>query len=114
MKLSSVRKIPFKKFLVIKKRVLLLTAKMSFWFFWGAVLGFFFFASFLFIFYQKMHTNRIYTGIYVNGVDFSGKTQSEVKAYFDRKNAHIAETKLVLTAPEGWATVSASQLGFWY
>ena len=98
----------------LKKHVLIHTAKISFWFICGAVLGFFFFTSFLFIIYQKTHTTTIYTGVYVAGVDFSGKTPEQIKSYFNQKNTIIRKTKFVFTSPTAIATVSAGQIGFGY
>lgn len=88
--------------------------KSSFWFFLGAVLGFFFFISFLYIYYKQSHTNLVYEGVMVNGIDFGGKTKEEVSRYFADKNDLINKTTIVLTAKEGTATISAQQIGFNY
>jgi vancomycin resistance protein YoaR len=117
MAISFPPHIPLKKLQKIrffKKHVLLHTVKVSFWFFWGVVLGFFFFTSFLFIVYQKQHTKTIYTGVFVDGVDFSGKTQQTVQDYFAEKNARIRATKFIFVSPSTTATVSAGQIGFGY
>ena len=95
--------------------------KVSFWFFLGAMLGFFFFTSFLYIFYQKSHANLVYSGVVVNGVDFGGKTRDEVREYFAQKNKLIQKTTIVLIAPTPqpdadphMATISAQQINFGY
>lgn len=88
--------------------------KVSFWFLSGAFLGFFFFTSFLYIYYKQSHTNLVYEGVMVNGIDFGGKTKEDIRLYFATKNDTLRKTKLILTAPEGTATVSAKQLGFGY
>lgn len=84
------------------------------WFSLGAILGFFFFISFLFISYRKSHQNLIYSGIIINGVDFGGKTKDEVREYFVDKNKNIQSTKIILESPESSATISAKQLSFGY
>jgi vancomycin resistance protein YoaR len=103
-----------KKLLNFKKHILLHVMKTSYWFLWGVILGFFFFASFLFIVYQRVHVHKVYTGVYIGGVDFGGKTLEQVKAYFDHKNAVVRATKFVFVAPTTTATVSAGQIGFGY
>lgn len=100
--------------LKIKKKHLQLVGKNVLWFSLGSIIGLFFFVSFLFIYYQKTHENRIYEGVLINGVDFSGKTATDVKGYFDGKNTALQQTKLSLQSPEKVATISAKQIDFGY
>jgi len=61
-----------------------------------------------------MHTNLIYEGVLVNGVDLGGKTTDEVKAYFFQKNKHTQDTTIILTGHNVTATISAKQINFGY
>lgn len=104
----------------LKKHHWLRLARISFWFSLGLILGFFFFISFLYIFYQKSHTNLIYSGVIVNGVDFGGKTQAEVRDYFIKKNKAIQRNSITLVSSNQtasdqiMATISAKQIDFGY
>ncbi len=84
------------------------------WFFLGALIGIFFFISFLFIFYRNAYKDVVYPGIVVNSIDFGGKSEEEVKAYFDKKNAAIAQATLTFSAEDIAATTSAEDLGLGY
>lgn len=88
--------------------------KSVFWFTLGGILGLFFFISFIYIFYQRAHTDRVYEGVIVNGVDFGGKTKDEVKNHFLEKNSKISGTVFTLKSPQVTATVSAEEIGFGY
>lgn len=88
--------------------------KSLFWFSVGALLGLFLVMSFVFFIFQKMYENRIYPGVFIEGVDFGGKHIEDVKAYFDKKNERVADAKFVFQTPEISATISAKQLNFGY
>ncbi|MBU4017429.1 VanW family protein [Patescibacteria group bacterium] len=88
--------------------------KGFFWFGLGAIIGLFFFVSFLLIFYQKSHKNLIYSGIYVDGIDFGGKTQSDIKNYFSQKNLTLGKHAIEFSAPTISATISGQQIDFGY
>lgn len=96
-----------------KKRVRTF-AKSSFWFLFGAILGFFFFTSFIYISYKQTHTNRVYEGVMINGVDVGGKTYDEVLKHFIEKNKKMQRTQFMFTAEEHTATLSAKHLGLGY
>lgn len=98
----------------IKKHHLKLFGKNVLWFSLGSVIGLFFFVSFLFIYYQKSHADRVYEGVRISGVDFSGKTSGEVTDYFEAKNKAIQKTRLHLNSKETAATLSAKQIDFGY
>lgn len=89
-------------------------AKMFFWFSIGALLGIFLVLSSALIIFQKLHEQKIYPGIMVGGVDFSGKKEADVVKYFKNKNENIGETKFEFKANEGIATVSAKQIDLGY
>lgn len=89
-------------------------AKVSFWFFLGVFLGFFFFVSFIYITYQTNHTNLVYDGVFVNNIDFGGKSKDEVRIYFAKKRKDIKKTSFTLTSKNEIATVSGTQIDFSY
>jgi len=90
------------------------TLKVIFWFSTGALLSFFFIASFSLFTYQKLYENKVYQGIYINNVNLGGETKQEVNNFFSSKNSLIKSTKITLSSNYGIATVSADQinLGF--
>src|SRR5438876_7908327 len=86
--------------------------RASFWFLLGAFIGFFFFTSFLFIIYQNNYKNFVYSGVFVDGIDFSGKTKEDVRDYFARRNQKIGATTIQINGLTSVATISAKQIGF--
>ncbi len=98
----------------LTKRHVINVLKSSSWFLFGAVVGLFFFISFLYVVYKQTHTNLIYEGVTINGIDFGGKTQAEVIDYFDRKNELLRYTTFNLKGEGMTATISAKQIGFGY
>src|SRR5207247_1842012 len=88
--------------------------KAVLWFLTGAVLGFFFFSSFLYISYKSSHADKIYEGVIINNVDFGGKTKEEARKYFAKKNSVIQKNVFVLTSPDATATISAKEIGIRY
>src|SRR5438094_191660 len=98
--------------LPIKKLNIARASKVSFWFLLGAILGFFFFTSFLYFTYRTSYSNRIYEGVFVDGIDFGGKNKDEARIYFAKKNAHFKNTFITLTSTDTIATISASQIGY--
>lgn len=84
------------------------------WFSLGVILGFFFFVSFLYIGYKQTYEKKVYIGIMVDGVDFSGKSQADVRNYFAQKNELLRKTTLTLKGEEVTATVSAKDIGLSY
>ena len=102
----------FKSFL--NKKRLLAIAKTTFWFIFGAVIGLFFFSSFVYIYYQQTYKDKIYPGVIINNVEFGGKTKDELKRYFAGQNA-IVTRKSILYQTDGFsATISAKQLNLGY
>lgn len=90
------------------------TVRSLFWFSIGVVLGLFFLCSFAFIYFKRTHTDVIYPGIVIGSVQFGGKTQQEVKDYFDNKNKEIGKTQFILTGENHIATISAFELTMGY
>jgi len=96
------------------KNHLKIFGKNMLWFITGSILGLFFFASFLYLAYKDYHANRIYDGVFVNGINFSGKYPSVVQNYFWKKNQIIQKTTITLTSDDLIATISANQIDFGY
>jgi vancomycin resistance protein YoaR len=88
--------------------------KGSFWFLLGALIGFFFFTSFLFIIYQKDYKNFVYSGVFVDGIDFSGKSKDDVRNYFAIENQKIGANTIQLNGLTSVATISGKQIDFGY
>src|SRR6266702_2539502 len=99
---------------IAKKLKKVIKPKNILWFSLGSILGFFFFVSFLYIAYEKVHANRVYNGVFVDGVNFSGKDPEEIQDYFLKKNRVIQKTTITLHANQVTATVSAKQIDFGY
>lgn len=107
----------FKKKLKLKskhyKKIFHLS-RIVFWFLIGAFLSFIFILSFGFLAFQRIYEDKIYPGIYLNNVNFGGKTKQEVIDYFIYKNSLVENTTFVLTSSYGIATISAKQIDFGY
>jgi vancomycin resistance protein YoaR len=97
-----------------EKHYLTLFGKSFMWFITGGILGLFFFVSFLYIAYKDMHANKVYEGVMVNNVNFSGKDPATVQKYFADKNNRIQNTTIILQSNQTAATISAKQIGFGY
>ncbi len=97
-----------------KKELLIRLIRSYFWFVSGAVLGLFFFISFTYIIYRNTYRDVVFPGIYIDNIDFSGKTKDEVSQYFNKKNQQIQKTIFHLKHDELIATISAKDLDFGY
>ncbi|HYM65546.1 MAG TPA: VanW family protein [Candidatus Sulfotelmatobacter sp.] len=105
------KKLKFKVKFKFRKKILR-TFKIIFWFFLGAFLSLFFIASFGLFGYQKLYENKIYPGVYVNNINFGGKTKQEVENYFEYKNSLVGNSSFVFTTNQDIATISAKEIGF--
>lgn len=103
-----------KKTISDRRLILKQLGKTTFWFFIGVLLGFFFLVSFTFILFQKFYSSTIYPGVYINGVNFGGKSQSTAATYFALKNHAIANTTFTITVNDQIATVSAKDIDLGY
>ncbi len=90
------------------------TARILFWFILGGTLGLFFFTSFIFILYQQTYHDRVYPGVSVNNIDFSGKTQEQIREYFMQQNAKIAGMTIQFRYKDMIASASAQTLSIGY
>lgn len=88
--------------------------KVVFWFLVGVFLGLFLVLSFSLILFQRVYHDRIYPGIIVGGIDFSGKSKEDVDKYFKNKNDSIQDAKFEFAASEGVATASAKEINLGY
>ncbi len=88
--------------------------RITFWFSFGVILGLFFFLSFLFLGYRYLYANKIYPGVFVDGVDFGGKPESAVLDYYAKKNETFQNTRFIFTLDSHTATISAKELAFGY
>lgn len=114
MAILPLKKLKKSKTSATKRKTIARMARVVFWFLLGAILGFFFFVSFLYISHRANYKDKVYEGVMVNGTDLGGKTQDEVKADFVKKNSEIKKTTFTLTSPIASATISAAQIGFGY
>ncbi len=102
------------KFPRVKKIHLKNLSKGAFWFLAGAFIALILLSSFAFSIYQTVNRNVVYPGIFIGGASFGGKTQEQVKKYFDSANEKAAKTNFVFKSSAGDVTVSARQLSFGY
>lgn len=92
------------------KKSVFIAGRVFLWFFLGALLGLFFFVSFIVIYYRQTYQNRIYPGVFVDNIDFGGKSKEEVASYFTGKNTSIQDTTFTLTYQAKNTTVTAKEL----
>lgn len=97
-----------------KKQFILRFLRGYIWFVCGVVLGLFFFVSSVYIYFKRTYAEVIYPGVYVNSIDFSGKTRQEVASYFASKNKEIHKSSFYFTVEDKIATISAKDLQFGY
>lgn len=102
------------KFPHVKKKHLKNLSKSTFWFLTGALLGTILLSGFSISIFQAVNKNVVYPGVSVNGVNFGGKTESEVKKYFDAKNEKIANTEFIFVSSQGKVTTSVKEINFGY
>jgi len=95
-----------------KKKQIILISRIVFWFLTGAFLTLAFILFFGFFTYEKYFDGKVFLGVYVANIDFSGKTKNEVRDYFNNKNLIIENTSFTLTSDYGIATTSAKEIIF--
>lgn len=103
MKFPRVQKVHFKKL-----------SKSAFWFLTGAFIALILICGFTISVFQTINKDVVYPGVFVNNINFGGKTQNQVKAYFDSKNDKTVNIKFIFISEVGDATSSARQLYFGY
>lgn len=96
------------------KQHLFLAGRVFLWFSLGALLGLFFFVSFIVVYYKQTYQNRVYPGVFVDGVDFGGKSTKDVSNYFASKNDAIADTHFTFTHDEQKTRINARDLDLGY
>lgn len=98
----------------LQKKHIKRAGRITFWFSTGAIIAFFLISSFSYIAFQGFYKEKIYPGVKINGINFSSKSESEVKNYFTQKNNEASETAFVFTFEDKSATVSAKEIDFGY
>lgn len=98
----------------IKLKHFLHLGRIIFWFSTGALLALFFIASFTFLIFKTVYKDVVYPGVMINGINFGGKTQSQVYNFFNNKNYQIKDVNFVFTSEKDIATASAGQIDFGY
>lgn len=98
----------------IKPKHFLHLGRIIFWFSTGALLALFFIVSFSFLIFKNVYKDVVYPGIRIEGVNFGGKTESQVFNFFNNKNSQIKDVNFVFTSDKGVATASAGQIDFGY
>ncbi|MEX2007692.1 MAG: VanW family protein [Candidatus Levyibacteriota bacterium] len=102
------------KFPRVKKRHLKNLSKSAFWFITGAFLGTVLLAGFSLSVFQTINKNVVYPGVFINGINFGGKTEEQVKQYFDGQNEKIANTQFIFSSSQGELVTSVRELNFGY
>ncbi len=97
-----------------KKIILIKSFRTAFWFLFGMFLGISFLISSFYLFFKIAYKDVVYPGVIINNVNFGGKSEEEVKKYFDEKNELIKNTSFIFTYEELIATVSAKDIDFGY
>ena len=101
--------------LKIKRKHLLHSVRIGFWFSAGALLCLFFVSTSIFLLYQRLNSNSVYPGVIVDGTNLGGKTFAQVKDTYDKKNESIGDVKFVfVNKSTEIATISAKQIDFGY
>lgn len=100
--------------LSIKLKHFIHVGKIIFWFSTGAFLALFFLTSFCFLIFKYNYKNVVYPGVMINGVNFGGKSKSDVYNFFKTKNFQVKDVNFVFTSDKGIATASAGQIDFGY
>lgn len=86
--------------------------KTLFWFLAGIFLSLFFLLSFSYVAYEHRFKEKVYPGVKIANVEFSGKTKADVKAYFDLKNAQFERVKFTFWTNDISSTISAKDLKY--
>lgn len=102
------------KFPRLSRKHLKNLSKSAFWFLTGAAIAVILLAGFSVSIFQTINKNVVYPGVFVNNVNFGGKTQKEVADYFDQRNQKIDNVKFTFTSSSEIATASARDLDFGY
>lgn len=108
---SSEKLTKFKKIKFNKKRFLSVS-KIIIWFSIGAFIAIFLITSFSYLGFQKYYSDKVLPGISINGVDFSNKSEEEVRNYFIERNNNFSDANFILNFDNNLATVSAQDIEF--
>lgn len=64
--------------------------------------------------FEKKYQGKVYPGVKILGIEFGGKTEEEVRSFFEKKNLPFENLTIVFSSPERVATLSGKliNLGF--
>ncbi len=111
----NINKLKFKyKYKFKLKKKIKHFSKIIFWFSLGAFLSLLLIGLLGLFSYQKLYENKIYPGIYINNIDFGGKTKNDVVNFFKYKNSLFGDTSFVFVSGQEIATISAKDINFGY
>ncbi len=79
-------------------------------FIFGGLVGLFLLTSFFVIYFESKYQGKIYPGIYVGEINASGKTTSEIEAYYQQKSFPFTDLTFQLTYETNVATISGKDL----
>ncbi len=96
------------------KKKIIRASRILFWFLFGAILSLILITSFGFFAYEKLNENKVFPGIYVNNINFGGKTKQEVENFFIYKNSIFGNTSFTFIYGSEIATMSSKQINFGY
>lgn len=97
-----------------KRKKLFAVLRTLFWFSFGALIGFFFFSSFIYIYYKQTFNDKVYPGVIINNIDLGGKSKEQVRDFFKAKNEIISNKLVEFKSDTLIATISAKDLELGY
>lgn len=89
-------------------------ARGPFWFLVGFIIAGITISSICIIVFQNMYKNTVIPGVYVDKLNVSGKTKSQIESIYKDKNNLIENTTFTFKYGDLVATTSAKQLGIGY
>lgn len=98
----------------IKKKHIKHAARNIFWFSVGGFFAFFLISSTTYFAFKNYYEGKVYPGVKVSGVNFGGKSETQVSDYFINKNLEISDTTFIFSSENNTATVSAKEIEFGY
>ena len=114
MKSSKIKKTIIKENNKVNKLKLKNSFRIIFWFLFGAIISLFFILSFSYIGFQRYYKDKVYPGINIDYIDFSNKSEQEVKNYFISKNNEIGNASFMFKFEDNIATISAKEINYGY
>lgn len=89
--------------------------KVGFWFSAGVFLSLFFVSTSIFLVFQKLNGSKVYPGVIINGINYGGMKQKEVRDVFIAKNFISKNASVTfLEDKTPIATISANDIDLGY